>query len=89
MTDSLDYRVGINAVIADVASPCAAGETAMFFAVGKFKQRHMSMYQHQSLRDSMPLVTMDVGDYVHRCATAPMCIVAACEADHQQPNSLM
>eukprot|EP00892_Ulva_mutabilis_P003216 jgi/Ulvmu1/12896/UM098_0084.1 len=72
------FRVGINAVIADIASTSSVGETAMFFAVDKFKQRHMNMYQLQSLRDSMPLVTMDVDGYVHResghTAKLPACI---------------
>lgn len=61
--------MGINAVIADVATGCATGETALFFPNSKFKARHMNMYQHLSLRDSMPLVTMDTDEYDHTCAT--------------------
>lgn len=61
--------MGINAVIADVVTGCATGETALFFPNSKFKARHMNMYQHLSLRDSMPLVTMDTDEYDHTCAT--------------------
>lgn len=61
-------RLGINAVIADIMTTCATGETALFFPNSKFKERHMNMYQHLSLRDSMPLVAMDTDTYVHKYA---------------------
>ena len=58
--------MGINSVIADVNTTCAMGETAMFFPNGRLKDRHMNMYQLLSLRDSMPLVTMDTDGYTLR-----------------------